>query len=216
MLPGLTTANDWQVWDNTEAVTLTDTPTGKQIQVTNALRRAPQFAEQAVSKGVYVASRLPWMVPNALLAAGYHPKPADVLTDGFNVAYTVLRATQVGILQAWKLDTIDLFLAYGLNDTLSVRRATNTQDAAGGRVPTFTTAYQGISARFQPTQAAQDDERGRRLTRTRYQVYAGQQLALLIEDLLQDQAGNQYEVRGWHNPQRIDELFVIDAELIAP
>lgn len=213
-MQGWSGATDYQVWDNTEAVTVTPAASGQQVTVSAALRRAPQYVEQATSRGVYVAARVPWMVPAALLG-GYRPQPADVLTDASSTAYTILRAAWVAVQNAWRLETVDLFLAYGLNDSLTVRRATNTQDAAGGRVPTFATVYQGIAARFQPIQAAVDDERGRRLTRTRYQVYSAQQLSLFIEDLVQDQAGNQYEVRGWHNPQRIDELQVIDTELIA-
>ncbi len=213
-MQGWTGAGDWQVWDNTEAVTITQAiGTANAISVSAALRRAPQYVEQAVSRGVYVAARVPWLIPAALIG-GYAIRPADVITDANQTAYTVLQADWVAVENVWRLRTVDLFLAYGLNDTLAVRRPQNVQDAAGGRVPTFTTVYQSVAARFQPVQASQDDERGRRLTRTRYQVYSSQQLALLIEDLLQDQAGNQYEVRGWHNPQRIDELQVIDAELI--
>src|SRR5579872_1091178 len=108
-MQGWTGANDWQAWDNTEAVTIIPAANGPAVAVSAALRRAPQYVEQAASKGVYVAARLPWMIPNILLG-GYKIQPADVLADAANVAYTILRSNWVGVSQAWRLETVDLFL----------------------------------------------------------------------------------------------------------
>lgn len=206
-------ATDILTIDNTEAVTIDPALESlPPVIVVNALRRAPQYIEQAPSRGVYVAAKLNWLLPGLQLS-GYRPSPADTLIDGNNTVWTILAAFPLAAEQVWRVETIDLTLAFGLYDVAALLRPTNVQDAAGSRVPTFAAVYQGVPARFQLVTADVKDERGLRFTGRHYQVYVLSQLDLLIEDRLADQAGNVYEVKGWHNPQRIDELQVIDAEL---
>jgi hypothetical protein len=127
--------------------------------------------------------------------------------------WTVLEAGLNTLKSTWRLVTRNLAIVYELQDVLTVKRPTFTTDAAGGRTYTgYTTVYQYIACRFQETQADVADERGQRLTVKRYTVPVEQRLILTIEDQLFDRDGNVYEVKGWHDADRIDQLQQIECE----
>lgn len=211
---------DYQAWDNTESVTFTsharafDTAYG----LTNCVRRAPTWKELAASGGVYSAIDVVWLLPAALVTAAgatgtKRPKPADTITDSDGTVYTVLAADYQATRSTWRLITRDMVIAYDLQDTLTLRRPTLATDAAAGRTySTYTTISSGIACRFQETEASTQDERGKRVTVKRYSVWVATRLYPTIEDQVLDQDSNVYEVRGWRDADRIDQLQMLDCE----
>jgi hypothetical protein len=215
------------MWQKLEPVTLTSITNGGPtvFQIPAVKRRAPGFKELAPSGGVYTAQDLVWHLPKVLVdAAGatgqQAPKPGDLVTDGGSVVYTILERQLNTLASTYKCMTRDMILAYQLYRLLSVNRPpawTGTTDNAGGRVyGTYTAVYSGIAARIQEQEGGQADERGKRLTVKKYTVWVSQRLYLTIEDQIVDDAGNIYEVKSWHDADRIDQLQSVDCELRWP
>lgn len=215
-------SDDWQVWDGLETVTYASTRTATgaggnayAIVTAAALRADTQQSETEPSGGRYAKGRLVWDLPASYLP-GIECKPGDTLTDARNDTWTVLESRWQVQGTIYRLETINLAVAYDLRELVSITRPTNTQDAAGGRVPTFAAVYSGVQARIQETTADVTDGMGRRQARRTYQVFIGSRPTLLIEDRLVDSAGVVYEITGWHAPDRIDQLMTLDCERLGP
>jgi len=227
-------SGDFALWDFTESGTFTPghRPGSPAVPyaIATALRAQVNDREKSPSGGVYQGFEVNWFLPGPLLAAAGapNPQPADVWTDAQGVLWTVLVANYDRADQVWQLGTVDLVLANNLRDTVDVQRPTLSYDAAGGVVrhwpdgnapgvtPGGQTVYAAVPARVQPLTQEVVDERGLRAFRGNYAVILGQQLDLVREDRLKVtlSSGTAYlDVRGTHDPQRIDELPVCDAYL---
>lgn len=211
------TDRNHRAWENPEAITfirhgkLTD----DEYAVSIAKRRAPTFKEMAASGGVYTGQDLVWLVPVTLLtAAGLTDvKPADIIRDSDGVLWTVLERSLNTLKSTWRCVTRDLILAYDLRGTLSVRRpqALTTDDAAT-REYVYDTIYTGVPCRFQAMGDEVSDERGQRLTVSKYSIWVGQRLTLTNEDQIVDEDGNIYELKATQDADRIDQLQRLDCE----
>ena len=219
------TTSNYQAWSNVEAVTLTSAATAgaTQYALPTAKRRNPTYKERLPTGGVYGAALVTWLVPQAVLnaaAPGYAIKMADTITDSTDTVWTVLEAAYNALRSTWLCTTLNLSLAFSLRDTLTIKRPSLTLDADSGRTyTTLSTVYSGVQARIQETDSDTIDERGKRLTRKRYTVpvlylvnTVATRLQLSIEDQVTDGAGNVYEIRGWRDADRIDELQKLDLE----
>ena len=213
------TQDNYLAWDNVQAVVLTSRATlaNTTFPITIAKRRAPKFSELAPSGGVYTKLDLVWLLPQKLVTAAgatgnKKPKPGDLITAE-GVDWTILEAEDNTLRSTWRCMTRDLILAYDLRGVLSVKRppAATATDAATGRVFTYETIYSGIPCRFQETSAEVGEERGKRVTIKHYTVTVNQRLRLTIEDQIVDEDGEIYEVTGWDNADRIDQLMTIEA-----
>lgn len=213
----VTALDDYRSWDNTEPVTLTDVAAAgdTDYDLKTAKRRALSFRELAASGGAYTAKDLVWLLPAKIVEAARapEPEPADRITDKTGDIWTILEGT----LNTWKsyyrCVTRNLILAADLRTTLSVKRSTGTAtDDAGGRVYSFSEVYNAIPCRFQEVGAEISDERGQRATLKRYSVWVDRRLYLTIEDQILDADGNIYELTGWHDADRIDQLQQLDCQ----
>lgn len=210
------------IWNNTEAVTLTSpykppTP-NKTFPIAVAKRRNPQFKEQAPTGGVYGSALMTWWLPATLVTAAGAvgndtPTQAFLITDGAGVVWTIQDVRLDNLKSTWHCPSLNLTLAFNLRDTLTLQRPVLTTDAAGGRTyPTYTVIATGIACRFQETTGEPTDERGKRLTVHKYDVPVGTRLFPTIEDQVIDGNGVVYEVKGWRQPDRIDQLQVLECE----
>jgi len=182
--------------------------------IADARRTPVTRREMAASGGVYVASDRVWLLPDVQVI--YEPKPADRITDSDGVVWTVLEAKPVGLgssISHHRLVCRNLVVAAELYDLIDVERPTITYDASGVALRAWTTAYSAVGARVQSQEAVAVEERGLYGFRGTHLIYCGQQLTLTAEDRVK-LGTTYYEVRGWRNAQRIDELFTIDAELV--
>jgi hypothetical protein len=156
-------------------------------------------------------------------------------TGGPPATYTVLEVTGgkrdgSGHYQTWRLTSRNLVLAFDLQDTIDIQLPTIIYDAAGTAIRTWPengagqTIYPGLAARVQLISDDTVDERGIRGFVGNYAVIVATQVpAVTMEARIRWPAVSktrpgidtvQYlDIKGVHNPSRIDELPVLDALL---
>lgn len=211
------TQDNYTGWDNVEPVTLISVAKSGEtlVDLPTVKRRAPSFKELSASGGVYTAQDLVFLVPKKVVdtAGGSRPKPADVIRDADGIRWTILECPLNTLKSTYRCMTRDMILAADLRDTLTIKRPLElTTDDAGGREYEYENIYQGIACRFQEVNAGELDERGQRLTVKRYNVWVERRLYLTIEDQAVDPDGNIYEVKGWQDADRIDQLQMLQCE----
>lgn len=206
--------DDFQILDFPECVTYSSVTPTKTIR--KKVREAvgfPQSEKEAVaSGGVYVSFTRRWSIPDCVLG-GIEPKLADTLKDDATLTtWTVQGITYSDKTEEWLLDTVNLNLAAGLRDTVTISQPMNTQDAALGRVPLFVPKHVGIACRFQEVSQDTRDERGRRLAVTRYQCFVASSVTANHEDRIEDGDGNVYEFISRESADRLDLLMMLNLE----
>ena len=212
--PNLIFDNDYLVWDNTCTVSYVSVnKTGDQnFCPSGCHRHAISRKELAASDGVYTPDDVVLRIPRPMLAV--KPKPRDRWTDEEGEVFTVLEVGRIVGVQRYRLVCRNLIIAHELNDLIDIQRATITYDSAGVKIKTpWTVVYPQLAARVQPITSETVDERGVRGFKTTHTIILSQEVVVTNEDRVSF-AGRFYEIRGYHNPERIDELPVIDAELV--
>ncbi len=178
-----------------------------------------------------------------LLQQGREPQPGDRVTPdpdpagaGTNEAagtvdYVVLPEGVAGQRrdkngpQCWKITARNLVLAFELYDLIDIQRPALQYDAAGAVVRKWPdtdgagqVVYGQLPARVQLLTQEETEERELRGFRSTYAVIVSKQLALGSEDRVRWVPRGQttpvyLQILGQHNPQRIDELPVLDCVL---
>jgi hypothetical protein len=226
-------SGDCAFWDNTEQGTYTSTShAGDTVgQLQGVLRRALNYKELQASGGAYVSKDLVFLVPrtalDALLGSAL-AKAADVFTDAQGGRWTVLEAALIAARSVWRLVCRNPVIAYDLEDLIDVQRAAVSYDDAGGPVRAWpdnnapgvaaggSTPYQQVPCRVQLLGQEEADERGCRGMKAAYSVFLSRQLTLTAQDRVKWVSGGvtyYLDVRGQHQPRRIDELPVLDCAL---
>ena len=209
--------NEYLIWDNREAVSHVSVRKSGNVttNISDAKRRALTFKEIVGSGGVYTGKDLAWLLPVAVMA-GAVPKPADRIVDGDGVTWTVLEAP-LNTWRTWyRAACRNLVLAYDLRDTADLMRPTNTQDAAGGRVPGYAAVSDSTSlpVRVQEIEAAVEERNGKRQTTRRFTAYCGQRIYPQAQDRLVTSDGTIYQLTGWRNADRLELLMELDLEIV--
>jgi head-tail adaptor len=161
-----------------------------------------------------------WVLPKPLINDGSTaPKPRDTIRDAAGTDWTILDVSFGRLRQSYQCISRDLVLHADLRDRVNIVRAVITQDAAKGLIRTWTTGpYLNVPARVQPIESMSVDERGKRGFRTAYDVIVGRQMDITDEDRVQwtknDGSSVTLQILGVRNPERIDELMVIRAEVV--
>ncbi len=206
-------SQEYLVWDNREAVTFRSrgTNASQDFPISDAKRRAPTYKELAASNGAYTGQDLVWLIP-ATLAPAYTsrsaPKPGDKVVSA-EATWTALEVALNNLKSTWRLVTRNLVLAYDLRDTVDIERATVTYDAAGGPLRTFAAVYSALACKVQLITQELADVLGVRGFKGTYAVTVAQDVTLVQGDRVK--WGSVYlDVLKQHNPQRIDELPVLD------
>jgi len=222
-------SNDYLCWDNVESVTLQSTRKGNMTCTLGIVLRG-QLSNKEIAKsgGAYTGLDLTFLIPNAQLPAGTVPKPADVITDGSNTAYTVLQVNgqckDANGFQVWQTICRDPIIAYDLQDLVNIERATLSTDDTGAVVKTFPpvggqTPYANLPCRVQVLNEAITDQRLIHAVEGSYAVYVSMQLAVNVaEDRIKwtprgSLAPQYLDMVTYHDAQLIDQLPVIEARL---
>lgn len=178
--------------------------------IAGALRRAVRTSEGFASRGVYTATDLNWCLPEVAFVEK-KPKPADVVVDIDGNRYTVLDADFNTLRSWWLCRTRNLTIANDLQDIISIETPVLSRDAALGLVYDWSIRYTGIKCRFQPIT---DDAAAERLvsaTARMFRVIVDRQLQV-TNDVGFDRINKDgviYEILGYSNPERLDELPVL-------
>lgn len=209
---------DWEVWDNIERVELLSVSRGSDepTAIRAAVRSTLTAAEAQASYGVYRKDDVKWTIPGVMLS-GVTPKPRDVILDANSNRYTILDAAFEFLDGGWELTTRNLVISEGLDQTMTVQEAAVTYDGSGGAVRSWSTLYSGVACRAQPQELDIADERSLRAQQTRYLVFCERQLPNLdVRECRLVIAGvGTLDVIRATNPERIDELFTVEAILKA-
>lgn len=214
--------NDHLCWDGAEQATLLVRLRGggeRAVGVPLAKRRNIRLREKSPSSGVYIGAEINWHVPQRDLPAGIEPKPGDAIEDRQQRQWTVLTVARNRLGHTWTLGCVDLVIAHDLRDLVTIQRPQLSYDAAGVASKQWLSRYTDVPARVQSTTQSVSEERAVRAARQAYEVVVARQLADV--DLAVDriewrdpQGETRYlDMVGFRQPDRIDELPVIEAEL---
>jgi len=222
-------SNDWQFWMNTETVILSTSynPDAMVCTIDVCKRRALTRKELAASRGAYTADDVLFLIPQTFLPNGFRPQPGSIVTDADGVNFTALdvggrKRDRNNQYQTWALTCRDLVLAEGLADAIDIQRPTITFDAAGGKLRAWpedgkgSVPYKSLAARVQLLTQEFVEERGIGGFKGTHAVIVGRQVTVTAEDRVKvtlDGATVYLSIIGQHNPQRIDELPVLDCTL---
>lgn len=209
------------VTDGLETVTLRRRGSGDDTAVTHALRRAVTTREagtrdrygtlkRVASDGRQTASEVTWHLPAEQLSES--PRLGDVIIDAAGQRWTILDVGLTTLRSRWQCATRNLAVAYGLDDTVTILKATYVKGDAGAAEPTWRPWRTGIRARIQPAAADVGTEHQARRTTTRYQIFVEEDLPLDHTHCIRGPDGTIYKVQGTRGAQRIGELQTIDAE----
>ena len=215
-----------EVFDNTESVTLLrrgSTPGTPGTVIAHALRRAVTTQEaparnryntwkQVPSDGRVAASSVTWHLPTDELSDA--PRLGDVILDGDGRRWTILGVQRATLGTRWQCVSRDVALAYALDDTVSILKATYTKGDCGAAEATWRTWRTGVRARIQPAGVKATTEHGARQTTARYQIFLEEDLALDHSHRIQGPDGTLYGINGTLAAERIGELQSIDAEAV--
>jgi hypothetical protein len=224
----LNTTRNYLVWGNTEGITYgvvsrngaaLVVQADNQYPVAIAKRRAPTYRELSASNGAYTGQDLVWLVPAALIALV--PKPGDRVLDASLHTWTVLEVALNALQSTWRLMTRNLALAYQLYDVIDVQRPAVTYDAAGGVLRNFpddatpggTVPYPKVTAKVQLVTQEIALNLGIAGMKGTYAVIVAQDVSVQKFDRVKWITGGTttyLDVLGQHDPQRIDQLPVLD------
>lgn len=218
----MNTSNDYVAWDNTEPITYTvygqtvsNIGYTQPYTVAVAKRRSISNNDIPTQKtGILTSDDLVWLIPAAQISAEVKPNINDYITDSFNRVWTVLSTQLLNLKSTWRLVTRDLILAEKLRDQMSLYRPTNTIDAAGSRVTTYTLITDNIPARVQEVSTEVADTFGKKATKKRFDIYLGIRINWKATDQLRNQNGKVFQIVNGMAPDVIDLLQMVTAEVI--
>lgn len=214
------------VADGTESVTLLrrgSTPGTPGTTIDGALRGAAATGEATVgnrheirrradSDGKLLASDLVWHLPAGQLEEP--PRPGDVVLDGSGARWTILEARSVTLQTRWRVNTRNLAIAHGLDDTVTILKATYAKTAAGAAEPTWHVWRTGVRARIQAQGATMGTEHRSRRTATRYRIFLDEDLTLDHTHRVEGPDGTLYRILGTSGAERLGEPQTIEAEVV--
>ncbi len=208
--------------DGTETVTLLRRGSSDQTVLSGALRRAMTTQEARVrnrydtwklvaSDGRVTAADLVWHLPAGQLSDA--PRLGDAIVDADGRRWTVLDVQLATLRTRWQCGTRDLAVAYGLDDTVTILKATYTKGDGGAAEATWLPWKTGIRARVQPAAADVDTQHRARRTIQRYRIFMEEDVALDPTHCIRGSDGTIYKIRGTVGAERIGQLQTVDVEV---
>lgn len=207
--------------DGLETVTLRRRGSSQETVITHALRHtvttreASRRGRYGTSKGVpsdgrQTASDVTWHLATEQLSDS--PRLGDAIVDADGRRWTILDVQRTTLRTRWRCATRNLALVYGLDDTVTILKASYLKGEAGAAEPTWRPWRTGIRARIQPVAVDVATEHQARRATTRYQIFVEEDLVLDHTHCVRGPDGTIYKVLGSHGAQRIGELQTIEAE----
>ncbi len=214
------------VTDGVETVTLLRygaTPGTTGETVIHALRRAMTTGEATIvnrgdvhkrvaSRGQQTAADIVWHLPVAELVVA--PRLGDVIIDGRRQRWPVLEVKRATLGTRWRCAARNVAIAFGLDDTISVLKATYIKGDCGAAEPQWRTWRTGVCARIQPQDIKVAASADSHTTLTRYRIFVEETLALDHTCRILGADGKLYTITSAAGAERIGELQVIDAEVM--
>lgn len=199
------------VADGLETVTLLRRGSSNSVAITHALQRALRIAEIVASDGKYRAGDVRWHVPAVEITVD--PRLGDSLVDTAGNRYVILDKEYATLEVRWRLVCRNLAIAYGLDDTVSVLRATWSKGDGGAAEPAWNTWKTGIRARIQPLRIDPQMAHESRFSAKQFEIYLGEDVLLDHSHRIQDSKGVIYKVIKSEGQERIGELQAVLTEV---
>jgi hypothetical protein len=225
MLPTFDPTDDFAVVsDGVEAVTLLRRGnTGDAgTAIAHALRRATNISEamtgsrsdvrkKVASAGRYIAADVVWHLPSAELVGA--PHIGDVIVDAGGNRWTILEVKQTMFGSRWRCEARNVAIALGLDDTISVLKASYAKGGCGAAEPMWRTWKSGVRARIQPVESKVVGGTQMHGTTVHYRIFVEENLDVDHTCCICGADGVIYTITGATGAERIGELQVIDAEV---
>ena len=205
------------VTDGLEAVTINRRGSSDNVSVTNALQRALGTREIEASDGKYLRGDVVWHIPAVEVVNGdgdtIEPAPGDLIVDAASDRWTILEKRLDTLEHRWRLVTRNPRIAYGLDDTIDIRRLTYAKGVSGADEPTPHTWLSGVRARIQPGASNFEIEHAAKRRVKQVDIFIAEDLDLHTRHQVRGKDGTTYKITSYDKAERIGELSVIHAEV---
>jgi len=204
------------VVDGLEAVTVNRRGSSDDTAVIHALQRAINTHEMSPTEGRVMAGDVRWHLPIEECATP--PRMGDTIIDGNSDRWTVLAVHEETLSARWKCVCRNLRVAFGLDDTITIEKATYAKGMAGAAEATWHTWRTGIAARVQPVAATPTTDHEARTTHRQYQIQIEEDLDLRKHHRIRWVGGTgcdgkvTYRILNYTQAEDIGQLQTILAE----
>ncbi len=217
MSVGFDPSTDFEdITDGLEAVTLDRRGSSDNVSVTKALRRELSVAESRsstgslqVSDGQLRAGDTRWHLPQAEVTTT--PRVGDVIEPSNGDRYQIMEVVLETLGNRWECVSRNLRIAYGLDDTVSIQKATYAKGDGGAQEATWTTYVAGVRARVQEVAATGGVAGGAKQTGRAYDVLLEADLELDAKHRIVDQRGRKYLIVGVTGRAEVGQPMTIEA-----
>ena len=204
-------ADDMDLFDGLESVTLTHTVSGETDAVSKALPRAVTTREAAASNGKYTASDVNWHLKASEVSS--RPVPGDTITDGDGDVWTVLDVQKATLGTRWRCITRQLDITDEASTLITIEQATWSKSAGGFQVASWSTWKSNVRAKVQRLSASETDETNQRQNKAEFVVICEVQNLVGKSHRIVDADSTVYRIKGYRNTDRIDSLYEILCEV---
>jgi hypothetical protein len=197
------------ITDGLEAITLDRRGSSDNVSVTAALQRMISTTEVVASNGKLQSGDVRWHLPNAQVTTT--PRMGDWIVDASANRWQILQVDDATLQNRWMCAARNLRIAYGLDDTITIERATYAKGTAGAIEEDYKIHKTGVRARIQETAADMEIEAGARRTTKEVTILLEEDVTILQTDRIEDRRGTLYRVEGTVQQAEIGQPFVIGA-----
>lgn len=210
MSVGFDPSTDFQdITDGLETVTLDRRGSSDNVTVTAALQRKIATTEVVASDGKLRSGDVRWHLPRAQVTTT--PRLGDWIEDAAARRWQILQVDDATLQNRWMCAARDLRIAYGLDDTITIERATYGKGTAGAGEETYSIWKTGIRARIQETASDMEVGAGAKRTTREFTILLESDVQILQTDRIKDSRGVFYRIEGTVQQEEIGQPFVIGA-----
>ena len=193
------------------------------VSVLHALRRIMSVGEASIitggdvnkkvaSGGHHTAADIAWHLPISELTE--EPGLGDVILDSDGGRWTILKVKRMTFGSRWRCEARNVAIAFGLDDTISVMKASYVKSTCGAAVPLWRLWKAGVRARIQPWDVQTDAELETHRSKVRYRIFVEEELDLDHTCCIRGPDGTVYTVVKTSGAERIGELQTIEARIM--
>ena len=206
-------ADDMDIFDGTQTVSITYREDDETVAVPKALLRKISTSEAANSNGQYLSSDVICNVRGSSIVTA--PKVGDTLTDASDVAWTILAVHRATLGTRWRLILRDRSISsttVTLDSLINIEVASYTKSDGGSQTATWSTLQEDVAAHIQDNGANAVVENGKREVEAQFSIFCEDQYVVGENHRIVDSEGTVYRVTGYRNRDSITDLYEILAE----
>jgi hypothetical protein len=211
--------------DGLETVTLVrrGSASGEGTVIVHALRRAMTALEASIATSADVHKQVPsggrntaadlvWHLPTAELTES--PRLGDWIVDAGGQRWTILEVKLATLGARWRCETRNVAVAHGLDDTISVLKASYMKSTCGAAEPVWRTWKTGVRARIQPIDTKLTSDETIHAATSQFRIFVEEPLVLDQTCCIRAADGTLYRIKSTSGAERIGELQFIETELM--